>query len=221
MDDDVLRAKARWPDVPAAWGWLYLDRRGQWRLIDRGAPGFDPLADARGEPIRHAALIDFIARNYACTAQGQWFFQNGPQQVFVDLELAPIIFRVASSPTGAVLLTHTGERVARVGKLGADADGNVWALTDLGPGVLDDRQLATLLSHSSSAPSPPSAPSVPGAPSPSSPSSSPSVPGESSPNTTEAIDWIQMHGHESAVPIYPFEGDAAQAFGFQRRPREG
>ncbi|NDD64430.1 MAG: DUF2946 family protein, partial [Acidobacteria bacterium] len=165
MDDDVLRAKSRWPDVPAAWGWLYLDRRGQWRLIDRGAPGFDPVADARGEPIRHAALIDFIARNYACTAQGQWFFQNGPQQVFVDLELAPIIFRVASSPTGAVLLTHTGERVARVGKLGADADGNVWALTDLGPGVLDDRQLATLLSHSSSAPSPPSVPSVPGAPS--------------------------------------------------------
>ena len=43
MDERVLLAKARWPNVPAAWGWLFLDRRGAWRLVDRGAPGVGVL----------------------------------------------------------------------------------------------------------------------------------------------------------------------------------
>ncbi|HMN64893.1 MAG TPA: DUF2946 family protein, partial [Burkholderiaceae bacterium] len=41
MDEQVLHAMARWPDVPAVWGWLRLDRRGRWLLVDRGRPGFD------------------------------------------------------------------------------------------------------------------------------------------------------------------------------------
>ena len=145
MDERVLQAKARWPNVPAAWGWLYLDRRGAWRLVDRGAPGFDPIRDGRGDPIRHEALIDFIARNYSCLDDGSWFFQNGPQRVFVDLELAPNIWRLAPQPDGVVLVAHTGEIASRVDRLGVDSDGVVWAQTDLGPGAIDDRQLAALL----------------------------------------------------------------------------
>ena len=32
MDETVIRAMAKWPDVPAVWGWLSLDRRGVWKL---------------------------------------------------------------------------------------------------------------------------------------------------------------------------------------------
>ena len=38
MDESVIRAMDRWPDVPAVYGWLELDVRGRWRL--------------RGEPVR-------------------------------------------------------------------------------------------------------------------------------------------------------------------------
>ncbi|MGB3277244.1 MAG: DUF2946 family protein, partial [Castellaniella sp.] len=30
MDDQVLAAMARWPNVPAVHGWLSLTARGQW-----------------------------------------------------------------------------------------------------------------------------------------------------------------------------------------------
>lgn len=79
MDAMVLRSLARWPDVPDVYGWLALDRRGQWRL--------------RGERIGHPALRDFIGRNYACDPRGRWFFQNGPQRVFVELAYAPWVVR--------------------------------------------------------------------------------------------------------------------------------
>ena len=41
-----------------------------------------------------AAFADFIARNYEADEHGRWFFQNGPQRVFVDLELAPLVLGV-------------------------------------------------------------------------------------------------------------------------------
>ena len=75
MDEMVLRSLARWPDVPDVYGWLSLDRRGQWRL--------------RGERIGHPALRDFIGRNYAVDERGCWYFQNGPQRVYVQLAYAP------------------------------------------------------------------------------------------------------------------------------------
>ena len=46
MDDSVIRAMTRWPNVPAVYGWLGLDRRGCWRL--------------RGERITHGGAIEFI-----------------------------------------------------------------------------------------------------------------------------------------------------------------
>jgi len=75
MDADVLAAIAKWPNVPAVYGWLLLTKRGEWRI--------------RGEPIVNAAIGDFIGRNYAADDRGRWFLQNGPQRVYVDLELSP------------------------------------------------------------------------------------------------------------------------------------
>ena len=69
MDDRVIRSMARWPDVPDVFGWLALDARGHWLL--------------KGETIANRAAVAFIARNYAHDEFGRWFFQNGPQRVFV------------------------------------------------------------------------------------------------------------------------------------------
>ncbi|HWX13227.1 MAG TPA: DUF2946 family protein [Trinickia sp.] len=90
MDDIVKAALAKWPNVPHCTGWLLLDRRGQWRMRDE-------RAQARGElgaAVRHVALIGFINRNYECDERGQWFFQNGPQRVYVELAYAPWVVRL-------------------------------------------------------------------------------------------------------------------------------
>jgi hypothetical protein len=105
MDDIVKAALAKWPNVPDCTGWLMLDRRGQWRMRDEGAQTRGEL----GTPIRHAALIGFIERNYECDEQGRWFFQNGPQRVFVELAYTPWVVRLASPVEGTpVLADHTG-----------------------------------------------------------------------------------------------------------------
>ena len=72
----------------------------------------DDAAQAAGElgsPIRHAALASFIARNYECDEHGQWFFQNGPQRVYVELAYTPWIVRLAERDGQLVLTDQTGQ----------------------------------------------------------------------------------------------------------------
>ena len=57
MDEIVRQAMAKWPNVPDCFGWLALDRRGQWRMRNE----FAQANKLSGDPIRHAPLIDFIA----------------------------------------------------------------------------------------------------------------------------------------------------------------
>src|ERR1700693_3246190 len=71
MDEVVLRAIQKWPNVPSVYGWLSLDRRGNWSI--------------KGEHIANPAIASFIGRNYARDEKGRWYFQNGPQRVFVTL----------------------------------------------------------------------------------------------------------------------------------------
>ena len=59
MDDIVLRGMAKWPDVPAVFGWLSLNRRGQWLI--------------KGERISNPGVTAFIGRNYEHDEQGRWF----------------------------------------------------------------------------------------------------------------------------------------------------
>jgi hypothetical protein len=128
MDAQVLAAMAKWPDVPDVYGWLALTARGQWRL--------------RGEPIANAAMVEFIGRNYAHDGRGCWYFQNGPQRVFVELELAPWVLRLQRDGT---MRTHTGGAPRSL--LGAALlDGTSFVLlTDLGAGGVDDRDAERLL----------------------------------------------------------------------------
>ena len=104
MDDIVRQALAKWPNVPDCTGWLLLDRRGEWRLRDDAAQAAGEL----GSPVRHAALNAFIARNYECDAHGQWFFQNGPQRVYVELAYTPWVVRLAERDGQLTLADQTG-----------------------------------------------------------------------------------------------------------------
>ncbi len=126
MDAAVLRAMDQWPDVPTVYGWLSLSGRGEWRI--------------RGEPIGHAGLIEFIGRNYSHDASGAWYFQNGPQRVYVTLACTPMVYRLRASDQRK-LESHTGVSVPSVRAAWLDDAGGLLLDTALGPGVLDDRDL--------------------------------------------------------------------------------
>lgn len=85
MDDDVKAALVRWPNVPAVAGWLSLDGRGRWHLHPQG----DAAEGGPGESITNTQILAFIERNYEHDDQGRWFFQNGPQRVYVRIDAAP------------------------------------------------------------------------------------------------------------------------------------
>ncbi|MEW6708119.1 MAG: DUF2946 family protein [Pseudomonadota bacterium] len=105
MDEIVKAALKKWPNVPHAYGWLGLDARGHWYLRDERVQAAGAFAQSKGSRIEHEKLIQFIERNYEHDARGCWFFQNGPQRVYVELEAAPWVLRL--QPDGR-LLTHTG-----------------------------------------------------------------------------------------------------------------
>ncbi|MEI7513770.1 MAG: DUF2946 family protein [Betaproteobacteria bacterium] len=98
MDDIVRQAMAKWPHVPDCYGWLGLDARGNWYMRDDRAQACGTFASgkpgAKGALLQHAKLIAFIARNYGVDETGCWFFQNGPQRVFVELEATPHVWRI-------------------------------------------------------------------------------------------------------------------------------
>lgn len=104
MDEQVLRSLIKWPSVPECKGWLALDRRGTWRMRNE----FAQANHLPGEPIKHEGLIAFIERNFACNKTGEWFFQNGPQRVFVDLDYTPFIARFYPENHSYTLKTTSG-----------------------------------------------------------------------------------------------------------------
>ncbi|MBR7633360.1 DUF2946 family protein [Janthinobacterium lividum] len=89
MDELVKQALAKWPNVPHCYGWLGLDARGHWRMRDQHAQ----QQQLPGDKIAHVALLGFINRNYDHDERGCWFFQNGPQRVYLNLEATPYIAR--------------------------------------------------------------------------------------------------------------------------------
>ena len=124
-----LSAIAKWPNVPACYDWLSLDRRGNWRL--------------QGERVTHSGLINFINRQYGVDEAGCWFVQNGPQRVFVSLAYTPWVFR----REGEGFISHTGEAAGRVKAVYLDEEGNLLLDTELGIGLLDDRDLAGFIAE--------------------------------------------------------------------------
>jgi DUF2946 family protein len=123
VDEIVARSLAKWPDVPAVYGWLSLDRRGNWRI--------------KGERIANAALREFIARNYEADKKGRWYFQNGPQRVYVSLAYTPLVVHYE----GERLFDHCGRPFSATGAL-QDDEGSVLFPGAGSVALLDDRDLA-------------------------------------------------------------------------------
>lgn len=94
MDDLVKQAMQKWPNVPHCYGWLGLDQRGDWYMRDDQTQASGSFAQAKGSRLQHDKLIAFIQRNYLSDEHGQWYFQNGPQRVFVELLSAPFVWRM-------------------------------------------------------------------------------------------------------------------------------
>jgi len=130
MDPAVLNAMAKWPSVPSVYGWLALDRRGTWTI--------------KGEPIGNPAVAAFIGRNYERDDTGRYFFQNGPQRVFVTLAYAPFVLHVQPQPHGAALVTHIGSGVTDCSEAFVDEDGNLLIAFGRGVGLMCDRDLADM-----------------------------------------------------------------------------
>ena len=143
MDDIVRQAIAKWPNVPHCYGWLGLDARGNWYMRDDQAQAAGPFAGGaaagKGSLLKHDKLIDFIARNYESDAAGQWFFQNGPQRVYVELEATPLVWRIGSAPDFSVT-AHTG-RPARVQRCILDEHGRLYLETDMGFGLVHTQDM--------------------------------------------------------------------------------
>jgi hypothetical protein len=131
MDDSVLAAIAKWPNVPAVFGWLSLTARGEWRL--------------RNEAISNPAINAFIGRNYTSDEGGRWFFQNGPQRVFVDLEVAPWVWRVGESEALREVRAHNGTAARLLQGAWLDDQGRLFLRTDVGFGLVDSPDTSRVL----------------------------------------------------------------------------
>ncbi len=137
MDDIVRQAIAKWPNVPHCYGWLGLDERGNWYMRDDRVQATGPFPQAKGSLLRHEKLIEFIQRNYEHDAAGQWFFQNGPQRVYVELQATPWIWRVDALHA---VTSHTG-RPAQVRTTLIDEDGRLYLDTDQGFGLVHTQDI--------------------------------------------------------------------------------
>ncbi|MDJ0839791.1 MAG: DUF2946 family protein [Acidobacteriota bacterium] len=128
MDDSVLRAMARMPNVPAAYGWLSLDRRGRWFL--------------RGNEIDLPLSIAFFKRNYDRDEQGRWYVQNGPQRVFVALDYLPLIWFLDATGN---LRDHTDRKLTEPLAAYVDEFSNLILVDERGPGRVSAEALFPIL----------------------------------------------------------------------------
>ncbi|UTH72367.1 DUF2946 family protein [Chromobacterium sp. IIBBL 290-4] len=127
MDAIVLAAMAKWPNVPAVFGWLRLDARGQWWIKD--------------ERLQHEGMVEFFNRNYSRDGQGRCYVQNGPQKVYVQLDAAPLAAR--RTLKGWSTVPYDDDVPARAAWL--TPDGMLFIEIGGELAVVDDRDLPALL----------------------------------------------------------------------------
>jgi hypothetical protein len=137
MDDIVKQALAKWPNVPHCYGWLSLDARGNWRMRERAQQ-----LGLAGDKLNHSALLGFIVRNYAHDGRGCWYFQNGPQRVYLNLEATPYIVR--TDPAQGWLL-HTAAPMETITEAALTEAGELVLVAGDVVAQLDDRDFALVL----------------------------------------------------------------------------
>jgi hypothetical protein len=148
MDDIVIAALKKWPHVPAVCGWLGLDARGDWYLRDAATQAAGAFTSgqalAKGSRIEHVQLRAFIERNYERDPVSRaWFFQNGPQRVFVELEVAPWILGLHRRGDGGIeVATHTGRDFGAPREVLCDEAGRLYLAGALGLGLVRSTDMA-------------------------------------------------------------------------------
>jgi hypothetical protein len=144
MDEIVKAALKKWPTVPHCHGWLALDARGDWYMRDERIQRAGPFPRVKGSRIEHAKLKAFIERNYEADAAGCWYFQNGPQRVYVQLEAAPWVWRLqwpqAPGAPAPTVTSHSG-REAQVRSSWLDAEGRLYLDCDIGFGIVHSQDM--------------------------------------------------------------------------------
>ena len=139
MDEIVKQALKKWPNVPHCYGWLALDSRGDWYKRDDRIQAAGAFPQVKGSRIQHEKLREFIERNYLHDDAGCWFFQNGPQRVYVELEAAPWVWRLGEGSPGSasapIVTSHTG-LAAQFESAWLDEAGRLFLATDLGLGIV-------------------------------------------------------------------------------------
>ncbi len=138
MDEIVKAALSKWPNVPHCYAWLALDARGAWRMRDERSQALN----LQGDKIRNATLGGFINRNYQHDEQGRWYFQNGPQRVYVDLAATPYIAHTIPEH-GFVL--HTGVPLTEIDNVFLSSEGKLFFISGEILAQLDDRDLAACM----------------------------------------------------------------------------
>ncbi|MET0384254.1 MAG: DUF2946 family protein [Burkholderiaceae bacterium] len=141
MDDMVRAALKKWPGVPACTGWLALDARGDWYMRDDRTQAAGAFPAAKGSRIEHRQLREFIERNYESTADGEWFFQNGPQRVYVELEAAPRVWRLRPRAGGAPEARSHAGGAAAVESAWLDDRDRLFLHTDAGFGIVHTQDM--------------------------------------------------------------------------------
>lgn len=190
MDEIVIRAMGKWPDVPNVYGWLTLDRRGNWLI--------------KGDRIANTGISDFISRNYTADEQGRWFFQNGPQRVFVMLEYTPFI--VTTQGNAMELATHTAHAIEKVSGAWVDETGSLLLRWGIVVGVVSDRDLATVSSLFSDLHGKPVGDAA--------------LAKALDPETRRHATGVYFNYAGNRVPIGRIQtGEIAQKFGFEPNPR--
>ena len=138
MDDIVKQALAKWPNVPDCWGWLGLDMRGQWWIRDAPTQAQGRFPVSKGSVLEHEKLLAFIGRNYEANAQGHWYFQNGPQRVYVELESTPFVWRVHADGRA---ISHTGCDAGHIAHCWMDEQGHVYLYAQGGLGIVHSQDM--------------------------------------------------------------------------------
>ncbi len=128
--------------------------------------------------------------------------------MFVCLDLAPLVLRVFGERPAQRLVAHTGHLIERLDGVGSDDAGNLFAVTDRGPGVIDDRDLAALELDLHD-------PTAAGASADTSADTSAGA-SASGRGGGAACGELRLMGRH---PVRPLAGDPGAALGFQRRPR--
>jgi len=142
MDEMVRAALKKWPNVPACTGWLALDARGDWYMRDERIQHAGAFPDPKGSRIQHDKLREFIERNYEPGPDGAWFFQNGPQRVYVELEAAPHVWRLRAVAGGAPeARSHAGGEPVAVESAWTDERGRLFLATDAGFGIVHTQDM--------------------------------------------------------------------------------